>query len=356
MVQNQTDAPLTVDVAVARRATSRSRTAPGRRLVVPANDRVEVRFPGRRAARARRGFQVGAASRHLRRRRARSSCRSRRRRPPRPSPPTARSTRAPSSSRSPRPRAASRVRRARDHDLVDRAPGARPTPCSTWSPTRSSARSSSRRASWRSPRCKDVLTAFKAEGLPPPEELQRAVERDVERLRALQNDDGGFGFWRRGERVVAVRLASTSRTRSQRAKAKGFSVPDGDAASARAATCARSSSTSRRTTARSRAARSSAYALYVRRAAGRRDPAQARGAGRRGAASRSCRSRPSAGCCRSLSTGRGLAGRGSTASGARIANRVSETAGAAHFTARTATTPTCCSTPTAAPTPSCSRR
>ena len=46
---------------------------------------------------------------------------------------------------------------------------------------------------------RDVLTAFQAEGLPKPDEIEAAVKRDIDRLRALQNDDGGFGFWRRGD-------------------------------------------------------------------------------------------------------------------------------------------------------------
>lgn len=46
---------------------------------------------------------------------------------------------------------------------------------------------------------KDVLTAFEAKGLPSPEELRNSVSVDIKRLQGLQNDDGGFGFWRRGE-------------------------------------------------------------------------------------------------------------------------------------------------------------
>ena len=72
---------------------------------------------------------------------------------------------------------------------------------------------------------RDVLQAFEAEGLPKPDELQAAVTRDVERLRALQNDDGGFGFWRRGDRswpYVSIHVAHAL----GRAKAKGFAVPD----------------------------------------------------------------------------------------------------------------------------------
>ena len=98
VVQNQTDARVTVDVAVRARNASLTAGA-GRRLAVPANDRVEVRFPvaAVRAGTAR--FQVGAASGPLRPTRPRSSCRSGRRPPPRPSPPTARSTTGASSSR-----------------------------------------------------------------------------------------------------------------------------------------------------------------------------------------------------------------------------------------------------------------
>jgi hypothetical protein len=72
---------------------------------------------------------------------------------------------------------------------------------------------------------RDVLTAFQAEGLPKPDEIEAAVKRDVDRLRALQDDDGGFGFWRRGERswpYVSIHVAHAL----ARAKAKGFPVPD----------------------------------------------------------------------------------------------------------------------------------
>jgi uncharacterized protein YfaS (alpha-2-macroglobulin family) len=71
---------------------------------------------------------------------------------------------------------------------------------------------------------RDVLAAFEAEGLPPPEKIEAAVKRDVERLRALQNDDGGFAFWRRGDPswpYVSIHVAHAL----ARAKAKGFAVP-----------------------------------------------------------------------------------------------------------------------------------
>ncbi|HTM20028.1 MAG TPA: alpha-2-macroglobulin family protein, partial [Kofleriaceae bacterium] len=47
---------------------------------------------------------------------------------------------------------------------------------------------------------RDVLTAFKAEGLPPAKEIEKAVDRDLEKLKGMQNPaDGGWGFWRMGE-------------------------------------------------------------------------------------------------------------------------------------------------------------
>jgi uncharacterized protein YfaS (alpha-2-macroglobulin family) len=72
---------------------------------------------------------------------------------------------------------------------------------------------------------RDVLVAFQAEGLPKPEEMQAAVVRDIDRLRALQDDNGGFGFWRRGDDAwpyVSIHAAHAL----ARAKAKGFPVPD----------------------------------------------------------------------------------------------------------------------------------
>src|SRR6185295_11441569 len=42
---------------------------------------------------------------------------------------------------------------------------------------------------------KDVLAAFKAKGLPPPETLIASVKTDLEKLRRHQNMYGGWGFW-----------------------------------------------------------------------------------------------------------------------------------------------------------------
>ena len=51
---------------------------------------------------------------------------------------------------------------------------------------------------------RDVLSAFEAEGLPSPEAMELAVDRDIDRLRGLQNWDGGFPYWRRGQEFDPV--------------------------------------------------------------------------------------------------------------------------------------------------------
>lgn len=46
----------------------------------------------------------------------------------------------------------------------------------------------------------DVLEAFDADGLPSPAVLRARVADDISALRRLQNGDGGFGYWRRDGR------------------------------------------------------------------------------------------------------------------------------------------------------------
>jgi uncharacterized protein YfaS (alpha-2-macroglobulin family) len=73
---------------------------------------------------------------------------------------------------------------------------------------------------------RDVLSAFEAEGLPSPQELEAAVVRDVERLQGLQNGDGGWPVWRRGEESIPYYSIHVVYA-LQRAEEKGFDVPDG---------------------------------------------------------------------------------------------------------------------------------
>ncbi|HEY48359.1 MAG TPA: hypothetical protein G4O14_16455 [Anaerolineae bacterium] len=72
---------------------------------------------------------------------------------------------------------------------------------------------------------RDVLTAFEAEGLPSPEEMEAAVQRDIERLGGLQNWDGGFPYWRRGQDSIPFNTIHVAHA-LQRAEGKGFEVPE----------------------------------------------------------------------------------------------------------------------------------
>ncbi len=71
---------------------------------------------------------------------------------------------------------------------------------------------------------RDVLTAFKAEGLPSPDEMESAVGRDVKRLQSMQNYDGGFPYWRRGFESIPFNTIHVTHALI-RAKQKGYEIP-----------------------------------------------------------------------------------------------------------------------------------
>ena len=73
---------------------------------------------------------------------------------------------------------------------------------------------------------RDVLTAFEAQGLPSPSEMEATVGQDIERLGSLQNYDGGFPYWRRGQESIPFNTIHVAHA-LQRAKLKGFDVPQG---------------------------------------------------------------------------------------------------------------------------------
>jgi len=71
---------------------------------------------------------------------------------------------------------------------------------------------------------RDVLTAFKAKDLPSAPEMEAAVTRDLKRLQGMQNEDGGWGFWQRGNEswpYLSIHVAHAL----ARAKQKKFDVP-----------------------------------------------------------------------------------------------------------------------------------
>ncbi len=77
---------------------------------------------------------------------------------------------------------------------------------------------------------RDVLGAFEAEGLASPDQLDATVRRDITELSALQNSDGGFGWWSRNrpsspyQSIQAMHALIVARN-------EGFTVPDGVMAS-----------------------------------------------------------------------------------------------------------------------------
>ena len=197
VVQNQTDAAMEVDVAV--RATNAELTdGAGRRVTVPANDRVEVRFPtaAGRAGTAR--FQVGAVS-------GRWADAAEIKLPVW----TPATTEAFATYGEIDEGAIQQPVKA-PADVFKQFGGLEITTSSTQLqeltdavlylvayPFECSEQLSSRVLAIAALR--DVLTAFEAKGLPKPEEMQAAVSRDLKRLQGMQNQDGGFGFWKRNE-------------------------------------------------------------------------------------------------------------------------------------------------------------
>ena len=325
VVQNQTDRAITVDVAV--RARNASLTAgSGRRLRVPANDRAEVRFPMAAVLAGSARIQVGAASGEA-----------------------ADAAEAELPVWTPATTDAFATYGQVDSGVVVqpvRTPagvepsvgGLEVTTSSTALqaltdavlylvayPFECSEQLSSRVLAVAALR--DVLAAFGAEGLPKPEELQAAVKRDLERLRAMQNDDGGFSFWRRGDEAwpyVSIHVAHAL----ARAKAKGFDVP--------APMLARSHEYLRAIDGRipSRYPRDvkrtlRAYALFVRRLLGDADPAAARALVRE--AGVDSLSFEALGFVLPVLSRDAASAAEVAAIRRRIANGVTETAGAAHF-------------------------
>ena len=74
---------------------------------------------------------------------------------------------------------------------------------------------------------RDVLSAFKAKDMPTPEQLNKYFARDIEILQSRQRNDGSFGLWKRAEEryeypFLTIHVAHALAL----AKAKGYKVPD----------------------------------------------------------------------------------------------------------------------------------
>ena len=227
IVQNQTDAPLTVDVA-ARATNARfiqsAKGSAGLRVVVPANDRVEVRFPAATTKAGTARFQIAAVS-------------------------AAWSDAA--EIELPVWTPATTESFATYGEVDDEGTIKQPVkaPAGVFKqfggldvqtsstqlqqltdaflylqhyPFACSEQLASRIISVAALR--DVLSAFKNEELPAPQEIEAAVVRDLKTLQGMQNDDGGFGFWRKGDEswpYLSIHVAHAL----ARAKQKNFAVP-----------------------------------------------------------------------------------------------------------------------------------
>jgi uncharacterized protein YfaS (alpha-2-macroglobulin family) len=71
---------------------------------------------------------------------------------------------------------------------------------------------------------RDVLSAFQADGLPAPADMEAAVKNDMSRLQGMQNEDGGFPYWRRGFESSPFNTIHAAHA-FIRAQQKGFEVP-----------------------------------------------------------------------------------------------------------------------------------
>ncbi len=73
----------------------------------------------------------------------------------------------------------------------------------------------------------DVLEAFKAEGMPTKAELKARFDKDIKILQSRQNSNGYFGLWKRdGERYKYPFVTAHTAHALILAKQKGYDVPD----------------------------------------------------------------------------------------------------------------------------------
>jgi hypothetical protein len=272
VLQNQTDKALDVDVA-ARAANARFTGAPGIRVTVPANDRVEVRLPAAAAKPGKARFQIGVASGRF--------ADAQQLELPVWTPAT--------------------TEAFATYGTIDEGAIAQPVKMPsavepsfggieiTTSSTAVSALTDAVLYLVRYPfECneqissrvmaiaalRDVLTAFESKDLPPRQVLIDSIAKDLDKLRARQHWSGGFSFWTSDFEpwpYLSVHVAHAL----VRAKEKGFKVPPEMLDKSR--TYLRNierhiphyySRESRRAIV--------AYALYVRNRMGDADPAKAR--------------------------------------------------------------------------------
>ncbi|HEX5724895.1 MAG TPA: alpha-2-macroglobulin family protein, partial [Longimicrobiaceae bacterium] len=223
VIQNQTERPL--EVAVAARSSGTALTEAGRRVTIPAGDRVEVRFPAEAVRAGVAHFQVAAASG--------ASTDAAQFSLPVWTPATSEAFATYGSLAGD---SAAVLPLQVPDGVIPGFGGLEVTTSSTALqeltdallylvryPYECAEQIASRILAVAALR--DVLTAFKAEELPPPERIREFVGQDLARLEAMQNPDGGFAFWKRGDPswpYVSVHAAHAL----QRAREKGYTVQE----------------------------------------------------------------------------------------------------------------------------------
>lgn len=222
LLQNQTDEPLVVDVALEATNITLPEGA-GQRVTVPANDRVEVRFYAETEMAGTAQFQIGAVSGTF----ADAATVS--------LPVYTPATTEAFATYGVVDEGAIAQPIARPEDVYAQFGGLEIQTSSTALqaltdavmylnnyPYECTEQISSRVLGIASLR--DVLTAFQAEGLPSASEMEASVNRDVTRLASMQNWDGGFPYWRRGQESIPFNTIHVAHALA-RAQQKGFDVP-----------------------------------------------------------------------------------------------------------------------------------
>ncbi|HEX6367382.1 MAG TPA: alpha-2-macroglobulin family protein [Longimicrobium sp.] len=224
VIQNQTDAPVTVDVAA--RGTGVSFHDTGRRVTVPAHDRVEVSIPGEAVLPGTARVQVAATGGGLSDAAEITL--------PVYTPATAEAFATYGSIAE---GGAVELPLHVPEDAIPAFGGLEVTTSSTALqeltdaflylvryPFECAEQIASRLLALAALR--DVLAEFRAEGLPPPEALSDSVARDLRVLQGMQRGDGGFSFWP-GDEYESWPYVSIHVTHALlRVRERGYAVPE----------------------------------------------------------------------------------------------------------------------------------
>ncbi|HEX2076982.1 MAG TPA: alpha-2-macroglobulin family protein [Longimicrobium sp.] len=223
VVQNQTDAP--VEVEVAARGIGIAFTEPGRRVTVPAHDRVEVRIAGEAVRPGTAYVQVAAVGGTLADAAEITL--------PVYTPATAEAFATYGSLAD---TGAVELPLEVPEDAIPAFGGVEVTTSSTALneltdaflylvryPYECAEQIASRLLAVAALR--DVLAEFRAEGLPPAEALADSVRRDLQALQGMQTYDGGFNFWRQDREswpYVSVHVTHAL----LRVRERGYAIPE----------------------------------------------------------------------------------------------------------------------------------